>query len=319
MPVAHDSLIARAVLRLRAGGLVYGLGADASNAQAVASIFAAKGRPVDHPLIVHIATASDMAHWAAQIPATAITLAERYWPGPLTLILRRAAHVSDGITGGQNTVGLRCPSHPVAHRLLAACREVGMLGLAAPSANRFGHVSPTTAAHVRSEFDGSLMVLDGGPCAVGIESTIVDVSNGGARVLRPGMISAADIAECVGADLVDADRLSPRVPGALAQHYAPATRLHLLESAALIARARELGAGRRIGVLATPDTLSRINCAAALPAPSVADDYARLLYASLRDLDLRDLDCILVEMPPATADWEAIRDRLMRAAAGSAS
>lgn len=321
--------IAAAVDRLRAGGLVafatetvYGLGADAGNAAAVRGIFAAKGRPADHPLIVHIADSADMAHWAAELPSAAIALASAFWPGPLTLILRRAAHVADAVTGGQDTVGLRCPSHPLARQLLAACRAAGILGVAAPSANRFGRVSPTTVAHVRAEFGDDLMILDGGPCAVGIESTIVDVSGGGARVLRPGMIAAGAIAACVSVATPHATDVMPRVPGALASHYAPSTPLVLLGEAELVRRAVTLTrSGKRVAVVATPATLRQLtglpHLAAMRSAAHEPADYARELYAALRELDASEADAILIETPPAADDWEAIRDRLARAAAGA--
>lgn len=329
---AEPSLTA-AVARLRDGGLVafatetvYGLGADAGNPRAVAGIFAAKGRPSDHPLIVHIAEAGDLAVWAAEVSPAARALAAAFWPGPLTLILRRAAHVSDSVTGGQDTVGVRCPSHPLARALLHACRDAGIRGLAAPSANRFGRVSPTTAAHVQEEFGSDLLVLDGGACAVGIESTIVDVSDGGARVLRPGMLSAAEIAACVAGatrgETTTTSAAPPRVPGALAQHYAPTTPLELLAAAPLIARAQALAAaGLRCAVLAGQPALQALAGLGpgllACPAPAAAADYARALYATLRALDQAGVAAILVESPPPDAAWDAVRDRLQRAAAGA--
>lgn len=237
--------IARAAEILRQGGLaafptetVYGLGADASNPLAVAKIFAAKGRPQDHPVIVHLADAAQIEEWASAVPDAARTLAERFWPGPLTMILKRADGVNDAVTGGQDSVGLRVPAHPVAQKLLRAFGN----GVVAPSANRFGHVSPTTAAHVEAEFMGNsaaniAMILDGGPCEVGIESTIVDLSRGGCVLLRPGRISASQIEQAIGG-VVESNGLrretAPRASGMLDVHYAPNTPLHLLSREVLL-------------------------------------------------------------------------------------
>ncbi len=290
---------------------VYGLAGDATNPEAVRRIFALKGRPVDHPVIVHLADAAWLGDWAREVPADAERLARRFWPGPLTLILRRAARVSDALTGGQDTIGLRVPGHPVA---LAVLREFGR-GLAAPSANRFGHVSPTTAAHVHAEFGASLpMILDGGPCTVGIESTIIDLSGGPPRVLRPGWIGAAALAEALEApQAAGVAAQSPRVSGSLRSHYAPRTRAQLVPEGTLSARVDErAAAGERIAVLAL----------GALPAgssgialPSEPEAYARALYSALRSLDALGAERILIEAPPARAEWIAIADRLRRATA----
>ena len=326
-PLIDAALIARAVAVLEAGGLVglptetvYGLAADAANPAAVARMFAAKGRPVDHPVIVHLADAAEVADWAADVPDAAHRLAAAVWPGPLTLILKRAPHVLDVVTGGQDTVGLRVPSHPVAHAVLAAfaqARRGRPAGIAAPSANKFGRVSPTTAQHVRDEFGAAVdLVLDGGPCEVGIESTIVDCSGASPRVLRPGQITREQIEEILGMALgaVAAAAPLPRFSGGLEAHYAPRTRTVLLTGAEM---APELGrrAGERIALLsfmAPPVPVAR-HIAAPLQAPA----FAQALYADLRALDAAQCDVILVERPPADPAWEGINDRLRRAATGS--
>ncbi len=312
--------VARAAAALRAGDLVafptetvYGLGADATQAQAVARIFAAKGRPADHPLIVHLPDAGHLERWATDIPDTARRLAGTFWPGPLTLILRRAAGVLDALTGGQDTIGLRVPDHPLA---LALLREFGG-GVAAPSANRFGHVSPTTAAHVREELgDAVAVVLDGGPCSVGIESTILDLSGPTARILRPGMLDAATIGAVIGAvpSTASAGGSVPRVSGSLETHYAPRTPMRLLPEDEIATQARiAADAGQRVAALAPPrsggDPRVTWRDASADPAR-----YAHDLYARLRELDALGGDLLLVALPPATEDWAAIRDRLGRAA-----
>jgi L-threonylcarbamoyladenylate synthase len=309
--------IEKAVAILRAGGLVafptetvYGLGADASNPDAVKKIFAAKGRPQNHPLIVHLADASHLAHWVRDIPMAAHRLGERFWPGPLTLILHRAENVPDALTGGQDTVGLRVPAHPVAHALLQAFGS----GIAAPSANRFGRISPTTAEHVRAELGDRVdMVLDGGSCDIGIESTIVDLSGNRPTLLRPGKISAAEIEEVLGEPLVRPGPSSARAPGMLAVHYAPQTPLHVVSGKVLAETAYRLSAqGKRAAVLAyhhAPIANARI---AWFAAPSQEAGYARELYANLRRLDQSGCDVILVEQVPE--EWDAVRDRLAKAA-----
>ncbi|HRP97127.1 MAG TPA: L-threonylcarbamoyladenylate synthase [Rhodocyclaceae bacterium] len=321
--------IQRAADLLRAGELValptetvYGLGADALNPAAVARIFAAKNRPADHPLIVHLPGIDHLPHWAAAIPTDALALARAFWPGPLTLILKREACVPDVVTGGQDTVGLRVPNHPVALALLRAFDS----GIAAPSANRFGRISPTTAAHVREELGERVaMVLDGGPCDVGIESTILDLSRDTPVILRPGAISADDIAAVIGrrpllrgeASTVD-QRAEPRVSGALAAHYAPTTPLRLVPAARLGETATALtGEGRRVAVLAC--TCSDPHDARLIwqAAPADPAAFAHDLYANLRRLDACGADVILAESVPETEQWQAIRDRLDRAATGS--
>jgi L-threonylcarbamoyladenylate synthase len=315
--------VVRAAALLRAGELVafptetvYGLGADASNPGAIARIFAAKGRPADHPLIVHLPDAGQLECWAVDIPEAAHGLAAAFWPGPLTLILRRHPSVSDAITGGQDTVGLRVPNHPLALQLL---REFDG-GVAAPSANRFGRISPTTAAHVRDELGAAVaMILDGGACAVGIESTILDLSAGGARILRPGMLDAAAIAEVLGyPPELGGERNSPRVSGSLEAHYAPATELQLV-AAGDLAQALQVGlaAGRRIAVLADPQLLQAHEGIACHPVSPDPVRFAHDLYAALRELDALGGDLILVAAPPEEEAWWAVNDRLRRAAAGS--
>ncbi|MDK9716148.1 MAG: L-threonylcarbamoyladenylate synthase [Sulfuritalea sp.] len=319
--------LARAVALLRAGELVafptetvYGLGADASNPQAIAKIFAAKGRPADHPLIVHLPDASHLERWAVDIPDTARKLAAAFWPGPLTLILKRHPSVSDAITGGQDTVGLRVPNHPLALQLLCEFGGANGGGLAAPSANRFGHVSPTTAAHVREEFgDAVAMILDGGPCAVGIESTILDLSGGEPRILRPGMIDAGDIGAVLGrAPEFGGTQNAPRVSGSLEAHYAPRTPLQLVAAEALAETARQvLGTGRRVAVLASQPLAFSHDKLVWRPASADPAQFAHDLYARLRELDGIGCDLLLVAAPSAEEAWRAVADRLRRAAAGS--
>jgi L-threonylcarbamoyladenylate synthase len=335
--------ISQAVAVLRAGGLVgfpsetvYGLGGDASQADAVGRIFAAKGRPNDHPVIVHVAPGADLTRWARTVSPLAQTLIDRFWPGPLTLVMARADGVLDAVTGGQDTVAVRCPSHPVAQALLRAFEG----GLAGPSANRFGHVSPTTAQHVDGEFGSELaMILDGGPCQVGIESTIVDVSRDEPVLLRPGHVSADALAQALGRPVLTREeaqaRLAagalqtasstaaraeaatlPRVSGALAAHYAPRTPLALVAADQLLeVLAEEIAKGRRVGVW----SVSPVEPPSGvwLPAPTEAEAYAHQLYAVLRRLDQLQLDRLLIETPPTEPAWDGIHDRLGRAAVGS--
>ncbi len=334
--------IREAAALLRAGDIVgmptetvYGLAADALNPEAVSRIFAAKGRPADHPLIVHLPSAEHLPRWAAHIPKDAIALARAFWPGPLTLILKRSADVPDAVTGGQDSVGLRVPSHPIALALL----QVFDSGIAAPSANRFGRISPTAAAHVHEELGERVaMILDGGSCAVGIESTILDFSRDVPEILRPGAITAEDIARVIGrrprvrgeaepacvanhaATHGDpsAAAPAPRVSGALAAHYAPRTPVRLVNASQLVDHAALLtGEGSRVAVLAhgvpNPDD-SRLIWHR---MPSDAAVYAQDLYASLRALDALNADFILIEALPAGPAWHALADRLGRAAVGS--
>jgi len=317
--------IARAVALLRAGELVafptetvYGLGADAQNPAAVAKIFSVKGRPADHPLIVHLPDAEHLTEWAREIPREAIALSHAFWPGPLTLILKRSEIVPDAVTGGQDTVGLRVPAHPLALKLLQAFGS----GLAAPSANRFGRVSPTTAQHVRDELgDAVPLVLDGGACQVGIESSIVDLSQGAPVLLRPGMISRREIEAVIGRPVREAASARPatRASGMLEAHYAPSTLLVMLESGQIAARLRErLQSGERTGVVSwspAPEGLDAPCVWHYIGPDAVA--YAKGLYASLRALDQLGLACIFVEAPPEGPDWAPICDRLAKSVAGS--
>ena len=293
---------------------VYGLGADAANPAAVAKIFALKGRPSDHPLIVHFADPAALDAWAIDVPASARKLAASFWPGPLTMILKKSPRVPGAVTGGQDTVGLRCPSHPVAQELLRQFARVGSGAVAAPSANKFGHVSPTTASHVRDEFGDSLFIIDGGACEVGLESTIVDLSRGGPVLLRPGGISRASLAQALGEAPRDRDADAPRASGTLAAHYAPRTALALVEADEL---ATELEQPANVAVLALqePPATARVACwITAAPDPSA---YAHDLYSNLRKLDASGAKRILVQAPPDIPGWEAVNDRLMRAAAGA--
>lgn len=330
--------IEAAARRLLDGGLVafptetvYGLGADAENAAAVAGIYAAKGRPSSHPVIVHIAPDGDVGYWAAEVPPEARQLMQAFWPGPLTLILKRAAHVGAWVTAGQDSVGLRCPSHPVAQALLAAFargKPNGQGGLAGPSANRFGHVSPTRAEHVRAEFPDEVAqgmpVLDGGAAEVGIESTIVDLSRldqgVGPVLLRPGHVSAAQIAAVLGRPVARPDAAAPRASGTLKAHYAPHTPLELIDDGRLarVLVGEGLPAGR-VALVAYAAPRDRQDAAAAqLEWHAVSDDparYAQALYAILRDLDGRGYARILLQAPPSSPQWDAVNDRIGRAAA----
>ncbi len=291
---------------------VYGLAADAESPEAVRRIFELKGRPADHPVIVHVADASGLDRYGRDVPELARQLAAAFWPGPLTLVVRRSPRVLDLVTGGQDTVGLRSPAHPVARAVLAAFGR----GLAAPSANRFGHVSPTSAAHVREEFGARVpIVLDGGECRVGIESTIVDLSGAQPRILRPGMLDRERIEAVAGPLDTASARDAPRVSGALESHYAPDTPAAMGSRATLVERQSRLAAR---GLIA------RILAIGAMPAgahgialPTDPEGYAHGLYAALRTLDALGADALLIEAVPDTPDWEAIRDRLARATAGS--
>jgi len=293
---------------------VYGLGADATNASAVAKIFALKQRPGHHPLIVHFADPAALADWAAAVPEPARELARRFWPGPLTMILKKSPRVPRAVTGGQDSVGLRCPSHPVAQQMLRAFARIGSGAVAAPSANKFGHVSPTTAAHVRDEFGPDLYILDGGACEVGLESTIVDLSRGVPVLLRPGGISRERISEALGAALQDRDAGAPRASGTLAAHYAPRTALSLVDAASL---EEELAMPSNLAVLALSEPPAMARVTSWITAPSTPEAYGHDLYANLRKLDASGAKRILVAAPPLNAAWEAVNDRLARAAAGS--
>ena len=317
--VFDPSAIARAAAVLRRGGLVafptetvYGLGADATSERAIERLYVVKGRPPTHPLIVHVGDVSWLDEWTVDVPDAARRLAAHFWPGPLTLVLRRSSRVPLAVTGGQDTVGVRVPRHPLALALLRAFGSA----VAAPSANRFGRISPTTAAHVIADLDGDVdLVLDGGPCEVGIESTIVDLSRDRPVVLRPGGITAERIEQVGGVRLADtAGSMTPRAPGTLDAHYAPRTPLDLLEPDALHARPDTPGS---IAVLAfdPPSWLASDDVVRRAAADPVS--YAHDLYATLRDLDASGASLIVVAAPPASAEWSAVRDRLRRAARGS--
>jgi len=312
-----EAAIARAIELLRAGDVVafptetvYGLGADAANAGAVAKIFALKGRPELHPVIVHLAAASTLEVWAREVPAGAHKLAQAFWPGPLTLVLKRASGVLDAVTGAQDTVGLRVPAHPAAQALLAALGN----GIAAPSANKFGRVSPTTAQHVFADFGLELpLILDGGATSVGIESTIIDFSGERPRCLRPGGVSLGAIEEALGEAVAPPDATAPRAPGSHGVHYAPRATVKLVRRVQVL-ETMASHKGRRIGVLALEVTVPRLAAPLQRVVPVVPMQYAHELYANLRALDAQNVDLILVEQPPTTPAWTAINDRLARAA-----
>ena len=348
--------IARAAQTLRAGELlglptetVYGLAADADNAQAIAKIFSAKGRPSDHPLIVHVLNEASVAHFAAQVPDFAHTLMQAFWPGPLTLILPRRPGVAAAAAGGQNSIGLRCPSHPVAQALLAACQasvdDAGqpvtpVWGVAAPSANQFGRVSPTTAAHVQGEFGADLLILDGGPCDVGIESTIIDCTRGVPVLLRPGAITPEQVQVACGLtvrlprEMQAPDTPAPRASGTLESHYAPRAKVRLMDAPALQQALDLLGSepgkttgqagtagaggspsGPRIAVYARAPLKSRSGQVLARRMPDSAAATAQQLFAVLREFDAQGVKLIWIETLPDTPEWDGVRDRLQRASA----
>ena len=305
--------VRRAAEILKRGGLVafptetvYGLGADASSKAAVTRLYAAKRRPLDHPVIVHFADADLAFSWARDVPQAAKKLAAKFWPGPLTLILKKSARAGDFVTGGQDSVGVRVPSHPVAQELLRAFGG----GIAAPSANRFGQVSPTTAAHVREDLGKDVeLVLDGGPSEVGIESTIVDLSSGDPVVLRPGRISAAELEAALGSPVLARQADSPRHSGGLERHYAPRTPARLVPTHELdkeIARLKD-----KLAVLAFSRPDERVDYWLRMPREPQA--YAQKLYAALRELDSARCEMILIEAPPEAPEWAGVRDRLERA------
>lgn len=313
-------MVQKAAALLHAGKLVafptetvYGLGADATNPDAVNKIYAAKGRPANHPVIVHLKNEEQLTTWASNIPSTAWKLAKQFWPGPLTLILQRAPQVLDNITGGQNTIAVRVPGHPLAQELLHAFGG----GIAAPSANRFGRISPTKAEHVREELGPLVdLILDGGDCTFGIESTIVDLSSEFPRILRPGTITASQINSVLSLHVQSpaSKTQTPRTPGALLNHYAPTTPLHLIAPSKL----REtiemaLDKKKSVAILTTPNLIFEESAVTWVPMPSEPDNYAHHLYAKLHELDHKGLDCIFVTTVPPTEDWLAISDRLSKA------
>jgi L-threonylcarbamoyladenylate synthase len=311
--------IDRAVEALRAGEViafptetVYGLGADAQSAAAVRKVYALKGRPTSHPLIVHIEHPRFLERWALSVPAAAQALADRFWPGPMTLVLRRAPAVDTAVTGGQDTVAIRVPAHPVAQQLLRAFGG----GIAAPSANRYGHVSPTRAEHVRDEFGDELaIVLDGGDCKIGLESTIIACLDDGARVLRPGSITLSQLRAVVPGIEAGPDQDSPRVPGTDARHYAPGTPLSIVATKRLEEVVTQLTSEHeKVAVLASRPPRVANKFMTWINAGRRADVYARELYVNLRTLDKAGAREILVEEVPAGEAWDAVRDRLRRAA-----
>ncbi|WP_184303886.1 L-threonylcarbamoyladenylate synthase [Roseateles oligotrophus] len=319
--------IAQAAQALAAGELlalptetVYGLGARADADAAVAKIFAAKGRPADHPLIVHVLDAADAARFAAELPPVALALMAAFWPGPLTVIVKRAPGMGAAAAGGQDSIGLRSPAHPVARALLAAARALGVNGVAAPSANRFGRVSPTLARHVLDEFEPGLLVLDGGECEVGIESSIVDCSREHPVLLRPGVLTPAEIEAVMGQPLWAPDAAAPRASGTLAAHYAPAATVRLLDPAALQKGLEARSPQARAGLAVYSRTLLAPTSSVAQgllwrKMPEDARAAAHELFAVLRDLDAAGAGEIWIELPPAGAAWDGVRDRLSRAAA----
>lgn len=325
LPGDDRDSVAQAVQALARGELlglptetVYGLAADACRDEAVAKIYAAKGRPTGHPLIVHVASPAQVPLFASEVPPFAQRLMDAFWPGPLTLILPRQPGVATASAGGQTSIGLRCPSHPVAQAVLQACAAAGMPGLSAPSANLFGRVSPTQARHVHSEFGDALLVLDGGECEVGIESTIVDCTRGAPVLLRPGQITRVQIEQVCGQPLQDPAAVAapaPKASGTLASHYAPRAKVRLMDAATLAQRLQALGPhANNLGLWSRqpPEggagVLWRQQAAEARTA-------AHDVFAVLRDLDARGVQQIWVELPPDTPEWEGVRDRLQRAAA----
>ena len=324
LPGTDPQAIEDAARCIQAGGLVgfptetvYGLGADASSDAAVAGIFAAKGRPANHPLIVHVADAAQVSAYASSVPIFAERLMQAFWPGPLTVILPRREGVAAAAAGGQNSIGLRCPAHPVALAFLKACNT----GVAGPSANRFGRVSPTTAQHVAGEFGDDLLVLDGGPCAVGIESSIVDCTRGRPVLLRPGVLTRAQLQAACGEPVLDKEDLqtagqTPRASGTLESHYAPNAKVRLMDAAALQTALDLLGAeAAHIAVYAR--AVLRIKSAQVLlrRMPDDALATAQQLFSVLRSFDAQGARLIWVETLPVDTEWDGVRDRLGRAAA----
>ena len=318
-----DAAVARAAALIAAGELVafptetvYGLGARADDDAAVARIFALKGRPAGHPLIVHVAERVDAAVFAARLGPVAERLMEAFWPGPLTVIVERAPGIGTAAAAGQPTIGLRCPAHAVAHALLVAARAAGVPGIAAPSANRFGRVSPTTAAHVADEFGSELPVLDGGAARVGIESAIVDCSGAAPVLLRPGVLTVAQIEDAAGTALVEADANSPRAPGTLASHYAPNARVRLMTTPMLQTALSVLGSEPlKLAVYSRSVPSGVATGLVHRRMPVKPEQAAHELFSVLRELDADGVHLIWVEEPPPGPEWDGVRDRLRRAAA----
>lgn len=313
---------------LNAGGLVaiptetvYGLAADADNEEAVMATYAAKGRPADHPLIVHVDGPEALNYWAVDIPPEAWLLVKKYWPGPLTIVLKKADRCGLWVTGGQDTVALRCPSHPVTHELLKRFAGATHKGLTAPSANTFGRISPSTSEHVLKDLGvkptGKLdMILEGGPCQFGLESTMINLSGTHPSLLRHGVISREMLEATLGFHVPDAGADAPRASGRLKSHYAPKTRLELLPAEQFASRIQELQP-QKIAVMARAQTLKNLPSQPLfkITAPDNLEDYGRELYENLHRLDAAGAERILIECPSQTPDWAAINDRLGRAAA----
>lgn len=332
-PAVDEAAIARAVEILEQGGLVamptetvYGLAANADDESAVVASYRAKGRPLNHPLIVHVCGPEAIDAWAKDVPQAARDLAAKYWPGPLTLVLKKADRCGLFVTGGQDTVALRCPSHPWARALLCAFSGPSFRGVTAPSANTFGRISPSTAAHVREDLgvkpEGKLdLILDGGHCQFGIESTMLDLSTGKPRLLRHGVISRAELEAALGMPVPDAGSDAPRASGRLKSHYAPKTKLELVEREAFVERAKAAAAQcAGIAVMAEKSVLDALAAAGvapvlALESPSDVLSYGAALYDVLHQLDNAAAGRILIECPPQTPQWAAVLDRLGRAAA----
>ena len=315
--------IAQAADQLAAGELVafptetvYGLGARADDAAAVLKIFRAKGRPENHPLIVHLAEPAQATQFAAAVPAFAQRLIDAFWPGPLTLILPRVPAMAAAAAGHQHSIGLRCPAHPVARALLVAAQARGVPGVAAPSANRFGRISPTRAAHVVDEFGDALMVLDGGDAELGIESSIVDCTRGHPVLLRPGVLTRARLEAVAGEPMLAPDAHAPRAPGTLAAHYAPNAKLRLMPSAMLHTALQVLGdQPLKLAVYSRGVLPAAARGVRHRRMPSHPVQAAHELFAVLRELDAEGAQLIWVEEPPPEPEWDGVRDRLSRAAA----
>lgn len=322
--------IEKAARVLASGGLVavptetvYGLAADADNPTAVRSTFAAKGRPADHPLIVHVTGFEALSAWTSEIPDCAKTLTDAFWPGPLTLVFKKSPRVSDAVTGGQDTVAIRCPSHPVMRALLRRFAGTNHKAVTAPSANTFGSISPTTAKHVLDDLgvkpEGKLdMILDGGECEVGVESTIVNLTGPRPTILRHGAVTAAMLSELLGFEVLDAGADAPRVSGRLKSHYAPRTKLVIVPTEELEGLIGGADVANTAFLLCGQSDLARTLSQKArrcIVAPSDHAGYAHVLYAAMHELDACSADRILVQAPPSTPDWAAVNDRLGRAAA----
>jgi len=329
-PAIDEASLEKAVAILEQGGLVaiptetvYGLAADADNPRAVLASFAVKKRPTNHPLIVHIADKSAIEAWAKDVPQAAWDLVEAFWPGPITLVLKRSGRCGDFVTGGQDTVALRCPSHPWTHELLRRFAGDEKKGLTAPSCNTFGQISPTSAKHVLDDLgvkpQGKLdYILDGGVCEVGVESTMVNLSGTRPEMLRHGAITREMIEAVLGCSVPDAGSDAPRTSGRLKSHYAPRTKLELVATSDFPSRLSAL-AGTALAVMARPEVLYQVpNAVLALPAPTTLADYEHTLYANLHTLDAAGAERILIELPPQTPAWAAVNDRLGRASAEKA-